>query len=109
MDPIKESVLQEAAHLTSDERRKQYGPAWTNFERIADLWTAYLSGRTIDKTKPIGMDDVCFMMTLLKVARHADSPIMKRDNVVDSIGYLCLTEQVRRELYSTNLEDGDKI
>lgn len=109
MAPMPPSVLEEAAELTSKERREQYGPAWTNFARIADLWTGYLSGRSISKQAPINMDDVCMMMTLLKIARHADSPTMKRDNVVDSIGYLSLTEQIRRELYQTNLKDGDKL
>lgn len=63
------------------------------------MWEAYLG-------IPINMDDVAFMMVLLKISRHVDSPTMKRDNVVDSIGYLRLIEIIREETAGTRLKDG---
>ena len=96
----KPSVLEEASFLIDEKRRTQYGPAWVNFDRIAKLWSAYLG-------REVSMDDVCFMMALLKFARHADSPTMKRDNVVDAIGYLRCIERIREEMKGERLEDGN--
>ncbi len=93
------NVLEEASYLVDGSRREQYGPAHKNFQRIAAMWEAYLG-------IPINMDDVAFMMVLLKISRHVDSPTIKRDNVVDSIGYLRLIEIIREETKGTRLKDG---
>lgn len=103
MNPIEPSVTQEAEDLVAGQRRQEYGPAWINFDRIAKLWSAYLG-------REVTMADVCWMMTLLKAARHADGgEKIKRDNIVDSIGYLRLIEIIKTETQGGRLEDGDKI
>lgn len=98
------TVTEEAENLVCGERRQQYGPAHTNFKRIAGMWTEFLAGRTIDYDNPISMEDVCSLMVLLKLARQAEG--MKRDNVVDSIGYLRLIEIIREETRGERLHDG---
>lgn len=68
-----------------DDRISDYGEASESFSRIARLWSAY-----IDTT--ISSKDVAMMLTLFKIAREQGNP--KRDNIVDGINYLALSEML---------------
>jgi hypothetical protein len=78
------SVLDEAAAATSGDRRRDYGTATANHERIASGWNWYLDARPV-KDAPITPLDAAMMMIVLKIARSVHRP--KRDNFVDIIGY----------------------
>ena len=72
------SILEEAIDITSGARREAYGHPRESFERIAKMWSAYMSHE-------IGPRDVAMMMVLLKTCREANSA--KRDSLVDIAGY----------------------
>ena len=55
-------ILDEAKRCVCGQREQDYGSPERNFERIADLWNAYLGKNTVD---PV---DVAMMLALLKVA-----------------------------------------
>lgn len=76
-------ILEQAAEVVYD-RPDQHGEPEDSFERIADLWGAYLgvSGTPLD----IDDEDVANMMILLKVARNAEGHY-HADNYVDIAGY----------------------
>ena len=67
------------------DRGQDYGEAKESFSRIAGLWSAYLKIEVSAK-------DVALMLSLFKIAREQGKP--KRDNIVDGINYLALSEQL---------------
>lgn len=73
-------ILDTAKSCVTGNREQDYGTPEKNFERIADLWNAYLGMGIID---PV---DVAAMLALLKIARIA-SGNAKDDNWVDLAGY----------------------
>jgi hypothetical protein len=77
--PVAETVLDEAARITSTDRQAIYGPPEENHKRTAELWSAYL-GATITARQ------VCWLNVLQKASRDVHSP--HRDALVDSCGYL---------------------
>lgn len=79
----RKQVLEAAEKLVDGDRQTDYGTPKQNFQRIADLWNAYLSERPAGTLKDI---DVAAMMILLKVARVAGSN-SKDDNWIDIAGY----------------------
>jgi hypothetical protein len=81
------NILQEADQLTSKDRVSDYGHPRENLGQTAELWTAYLRGRTT-----ITARDVCWMMVLVKASRDYFKP--KRDNLVDGCGYLRCAERL---------------
>jgi hypothetical protein len=83
--PAAPNVLLEADAIAGKDRSRDYGHPHTNHLRIARLWQAYLDNRP-DAKIPITPGDVAFMMVLLKIARHQNTP--KRDNLTDACGYL---------------------
>lgn len=76
---LRESILDEAKVIVSIDRNADYGEPEKNFERIADMWTAYLG-------TPIYPHDVAAMMILLKVARISNTPGIQ-DHWIDIAGY----------------------
>ena len=88
----KESILDEAKRLTSNDRQKNYGHPKENFKRIADLWNSYMVNR-FNPESPISVEDVAWMMVLLKIARDLNKPT--KDNLVDSIGYVRTLAMIR--------------
>lgn len=88
----KESILDEAKRLTSRDRQKNYGHPVDNFRRIADLWNSYLMNRKYPEDH-IAIEDVAWMMVLLKIARDLNSPT--RDNLVDTVGYTRTLAMIR--------------
>ena len=88
----KESILDTAKRLTSNDRQKDYGHPRDNFRRIADLWNMYLLNRRNPETE-ISIEDVAWMMVLLKIGRDLNKPTV--DNLVDSVGYIRTLAMVR--------------
>ena len=95
--PLKErrgttkGIEQEAREIIYGDREKTYGHPAKNLEHIARLWSAYTN-------TAITADDVCSMMTMLKLtmlklARLKNQP-MHRDSLVDAIGYVLLKERI---------------
>lgn len=75
----REQMLDACKEIVTKHRQSAYGTPEDNFGRIAKYWSAYLG-------KGIDVDDVAFMMILLKVARGQH----KADNTdtwIDIAGY----------------------
>lgn len=83
-ESTQESILQEADRIAGHSRSRDYGHPRENFQRIADLWDAYLANKFGDSPR-ITPEDVGHMLILMKVARNQNKP--KRDNLVDIAGY----------------------
>lgn len=90
LDNAPESILLEAERIVNGQRRGTYGTPENNFQRIADLWNAYLNGKP-EGAMPITGQDTALLMILLKVARLIESP-RHRDSVVDVAGYAACIE-----------------
>jgi hypothetical protein len=79
-----ETILEEAARLTSHDRQGVYGHPKEDFARTALIWTGILR----ERLKPglqIRPEDVPLCMIGVKLAREAHRH--KRDNPVDIAGY----------------------
>ena len=88
----KESILDKAKRLTSNDRQKDYGHPKDNFRRIADLWNMYLLNRRNPEAE-VSIEDVAWMMVLLKMGRDLNKPTV--DNLVDSVGYIRTLAMIR--------------
>ena len=75
-------ILNQAEQYVIKDRAADHGDMEDNFQRISDLWTAYLGFDLIITSK-----DVAVMMTLLKIARIKSNP-QNSDNWIDGAGYL---------------------
>jgi hypothetical protein len=96
MTPTKgESILEEAHKIIYGDREQTYGKPSKNLTCIAQFWTAYLTNRK-NSDEALGPADVAAMMTLLKIARLANTPD-HRDSLVDACGYLALIERCQED------------
>lgn len=77
----RKEVLDNAVKCVCGDREDDYGSPERNFERIANLWNAYLG------THSIVPKDVAAMLSLLKIARIASDGHGKDDNWIDLAGY----------------------
>nr|DAH38049.1 MAG TPA: Nucleotide modification associated domain 1 [Caudoviricetes sp.] len=75
----KDEVLDTAKTYICGPREQTYGSAVDNFERIARLWSVYLS-------VPVSASDVACMMILLKMSRLNTTPD-HTDSWIDIAGY----------------------
>lgn len=75
----REEILARAKDIVSGDRDRQYGSPENSFNRIAQLWQAYLK-------YPIDSSDVAMMMVLFKIARLRVKP-NHEDSWVDIAGY----------------------
>jgi hypothetical protein len=87
-----ETILEEAARITSGDRNKDYGPPEVNHGCTARMVAAYLS-RKYDREVEFDAEDVCIFNVLQKISRDANLP--KRDNLTDAAGYLRNLEMIR--------------
>lgn len=78
-------VLSEAERCVCGQREQDYGTPDDSFQKIAALWTAYLSQNSIVDTV-FSAYDVAAMMALLKIARISENP-GHMDSWVDGCGY----------------------
>lgn len=85
---LRGKVLDEAKRVILKDRQDDYGNPEDCFSNIAQFWSAYL-GITITP------EDVCMLMTLLKIAREKMKH--KHDNIVDACGYLGIYESLKEE------------
>jgi hypothetical protein len=92
----RQSVLEQALEIVTVDRNSQYGEPEDNFQTIAELWSVYLTRRTMLSVE-LNASDVAVLMALMKIGRltanktHADS-------WTDGIGYLaCGAEIACRE------------
>lgn len=82
-------TLEAAALCVCGQREQDYGSPEHNFERIAQLWSAYTAHTFTPK-------DVAAMLALLKIARIA-SGHAKADNWVDLAGYAACGCEIETE------------
>jgi hypothetical protein len=85
------NILDEANEIIYGDREQTYGEPGKNLERISRLWSMYISTK-YDADFQFSAEDVCWMMTLLKMARQMNAT--KRDNLVDAAGYIALIERI---------------
>lgn len=81
-----------AADLVGGDRERQHGAKRDNFERIADMWNAWMRVRK-DWGDNLTAHDVGIMMALLKIAR-TQSGAMNMDDYVDCIGYMACAGEI---------------
>ncbi len=88
-------ILQQAHEVIYGDREQTYGNPAKNVLTIATMWEAYLSARGLlnENTEGLTADDVCYMMTLLKVARLGNDP-KHHDSRVDACGYMALADRI---------------
>lgn len=82
-------ILESAKTCVIGAREQDYGTPERNFETIANMWNAYISGRPYDSKGlpiPLSAKDVAAMLGCLKLARIA-SGHAKMDNWIDLAGY----------------------
>ena len=93
----KETILEEAARLTSNDRQKDYGHPLDNHGLTGDLWGAWLERRfrLPGGTLELTAEDVCDLNALQKLSREAHA--RKRDTDVDVCGYMRNKEMARDE------------
>ena len=89
---IRKEVLDKALDITTGGRQEMHGDPSDTFNHIAELWTAYL-GTGVDS------EDVCHMMTLLKIGRMRYGKL-NADDYVDAIGY----QSIAAELAGANVK-----
>lgn len=76
---LPETVLEEAARVTSRDRHDVYGHPADDYARTAAMWGAYLG-------HPVTAEQAMVCMILVKVSRLAYTP-GHRDSLVDIAGY----------------------
>ena len=74
----REKILQEAERLINGDRAKDYGDAYVNHKRIADMWSVVFG-------KEVTVRQVILCMIAMKVARLVHDS--KEDSWVDVCGY----------------------
>ena len=87
-----EEILEEARGLICGDRNAGYGPAEDDFPLVARMFQPYLEAK-YGPGQEFDAEDVSVFMVMMKLRRQAHRP--KRDNLVDSIGYLALAHRLR--------------
>lgn len=85
----RKEILDEARRCVCGEREEDYGSPESNFNCIANLWTAYTGNLHTAK-------DVAMMMALMKIARIRSGT--KMDSFVDLAGYAACAGEIVTEL-----------
>jgi hypothetical protein len=78
----REQILDKAKVLISGERAKDYGDAYLNHKRIAELWSPILD-------KDITVEQVYACMIAVKLSRLIETPDHE-DSWIDICGYAAL-------------------
>jgi hypothetical protein len=92
---LRGQVLRDAQKVINGDRQDAYGNPENSFQRIADLWDAYLSGK-YDSEIDLTAQDVALMMTLMKIARTMTGS-GHMDSYVDACGYMALAADMEVE------------
>ena len=80
-----QDILRDAATIVSGPRQSQHGPDREDFDKIAEIWNAYLRIRR-EPAVPLDAEDVATMMELLKTAR-SQCGAYNPDDYLDKCGY----------------------
>ena len=78
----RKQILEKAKVLISGERAKEYGDAYLNHKRIAELWSPILD-------KDITVEQVYACMIAVKLSRLIETP-NHEDSWIDICGYAAL-------------------
>jgi hypothetical protein len=92
--PTRETCMEEAHRITHGDRRDAYGQPERAFDACALVWTGLLLPRLKEGERLTG-SDVSNLMAALKICREMTGQ-PKRDNIVDGIGYLGLTAEIKK-------------
>ena len=84
----REEILQEAETLINGDRAKDYGDAYVNHKRIADMWSVVFG-------KEVTVRQVILCMIAMKMARLVHDS--KEDSWVDICGYAALGGELDAE------------
>lgn len=87
--PVEKSILQEAEEIINGSRAEDYGSVTENFTKIAVGWKEIFADGNFTPRR------VALAMVWLKICRDVNTP--KRDNLVDSIGYVACVEKMINE------------
>ena len=101
--PIDKTIAEEAVSIVTGARQQTYGHPSKNFQDTARLWSVVL-GIEVTATQ------VALCMVQVKIAREIFSP--KRDNLVDSIGYLLAydaTKEITNEKSTIRIDTGNSV
>jgi hypothetical protein len=82
----RKDVLLSAASLINGDRHADYGSAWENHKRIADIWSVVFG-------HPVTPAQVALCMVGVKIARLVNDP-SKADSWVDIAGYAALGSEM---------------
>lgn len=89
LEPITETILQEAQRLVHGDRGAAYGHPLDDYTRTGRMWGAILGIPDIDPRL------CCLMMAAVKISRETNAS--KRDNRVDLAGYAECADMVAEE------------
>ena len=87
----KSSKIFEEIGKIRQNRPALHGSARDNFKKIAALWSAYLDTE-------VTIQDVGFMMAMLKAVRHKNGDRDNVDNFVDGANYIALAGEMTDDL-----------
>ena len=79
-------ILEIAHNYITQDRAATHGGAEDSFADIAAMWSIYLE-------HPVGPEDVCMMMVLLKAVRFKNNS-QHMDNLIDAAGYAALAGEI---------------
>ena len=91
MHEKKMNVLEGAIENVCGDKHTDYGDAFVNHTRIANLWNEWIAGREWSGN-PLTAYDAAMMMGLVKVARCMNKP--KLDSHIDIAGYAAVAEDI---------------
>lgn len=87
-----ENILEEALRITSQDRRREYGPASKEFERAAEMWSTLLRKKL---KEPLTAEDYALCMIVVKLIRYSHKS--QRDSLADIAGYARTIEMLTEE------------
>lgn len=85
---------EEAAFLVHGDRQADYGHPYDNYKRLSLVWTGLLDDR-LKTHEVVTPEDCTIMLAAMKLVRQMNVP--KRDNIVDTHGYLMVHEMIGEE------------
>lgn len=91
-EPRASEAMSRGAALATGDRMDEYGDPNLSFDRIAGLWSAYVTAPGVDAAA-LTAEDVARMMILLKVSRSLTDT--KADTLDDIDGYTACIRLLR--------------
>lgn len=85
LEPVSETILQEAQRIVYGDRQVSYGHPADDFTRTALMWTAILGA-------PVTAKQAALCMAAVKISRECNKPA--RDNLVDLAGYAAVAARI---------------